>query len=135
MPSAFGISVAAVVLLKNVDAGGGIPRAGLCGMLSKRYGLTLSQRGFAFSVHTSSLRREKKSSRSTPRFANSSDDFPTSIAPSVHLSGANERLNWIGTDVWYRVANQISLTGFCDFFLQDFVAIRTSNFARSELSG
>ncbi|MGC1598032.1 MAG: hypothetical protein WA774_21960, partial [Candidatus Acidiferrales bacterium] len=52
----------------------------------------------------------------TPRFANSSDYFPTSITPPVHLSGAHENLNWIGTDLWHRVANQISLTCFCDFF-------------------
>ncbi|MGC1998371.1 MAG: hypothetical protein WA658_00850, partial [Candidatus Acidiferrales bacterium] len=69
----------------------------------------------------------------TPRFADSSDDFPTSITPSVHLSRAHENLNWIGTAVGYRVANQISLPCFCDFFFQHFVAIRTSNFARREL--
>ncbi|MGA7191252.1 MAG: hypothetical protein WBY66_22345, partial [Candidatus Acidiferrales bacterium] len=65
--------------------------------------------------------------------ADSSDDFPTSITPSVHLSRAHENLNWIGTAVGYRVANQISLPCFCDFFFQHFVAIRTSNFARREL--
>jgi hypothetical protein len=69
----------------------------------------------------------------TPRFANSSDYFPTSITPSLHLSGAHENLNSISTDVWYRVANQISLTCFCDFFFKHFVAIRASNFARREL--
>jgi len=33
------------------------------------------------------------------RFANSGDDSPTSIAPSVHLSGAHECLYRIGTDL------------------------------------
>jgi hypothetical protein len=80
-------------------------------MPSKRDGLALSQRSFSFSVHTSSLRREKKRasrwtgglamsrSRSTLRFANSGDHFPTPITPSVHLSGAHEYLNRIGTDL------------------------------------
>src|SRR5580700_11160876 len=67
-----------------------------------------------------------------PRFANSSDDFPTSITPSVHLSGPRENLNWISTDLCHRVANQISLTSFCDFFLKQPVTIRASNFARRE---
>jgi hypothetical protein len=67
-----------------------------------------------------------------PRFANSSDDFPTSITPSVHLGGTHENLNWIDTDFWYRVANQISLTSFCDFFFKQPVTIQASNFARRE---
>ena len=41
----------------------------------------------------------KPLSLSTLRFANSGDDFPTSITPSVHLSGTYESLNWIGTDL------------------------------------
>jgi hypothetical protein len=87
------------------------------------------------SVHTSSLRREKKgaSSGSTLRFANSSDDFPTSVTPPVHLSGTYEILNWIGTDLSHRVANQISLTCFCDFFFKQPFAIRASNFTPREL--
>jgi hypothetical protein len=69
----------------------------------------------------------------TPRFANPSDDFPASITPSAHLGGTYENLNWIGTDLSHRVANQISLTCFCDFFLKHSVAIRASNFAWREL--
>jgi hypothetical protein len=38
-------------------------------------------------------------SLSTLRFANSGDDFPTSIAPSMHLSGTYENLNRIGTNL------------------------------------
>lgn len=66
MPFAFGTSVADIVLRKNVDAAGGILRAELWRMPSKRDGLTLSQRGFAVSVHTSSLGREKKSAVDQP---------------------------------------------------------------------
>ena len=86
-------------------------------------------------MHTSSLRREKKSAstRSTLRFANSSDDSPTSVTPSLHLSGAYEIPNWIGADLSHRVANQISLTCFCDFFFKQPFAIRVSNFIPCEL--
>jgi hypothetical protein len=102
---------AGVVRRHNVNAGGGIPRAELWRTPSKRDRLTLSQRSFSFSVHTSSLRREKtRASRwigglamsrsgSTLRFANFGDHFPTSITPSVHLSGADEYLDRIGTDL------------------------------------
>jgi hypothetical protein len=75
----------------------------------------------------------KPISLSTLRFANSGDHFPTSITPSVQLSGAYEKLNRIGTDFSHRVANQISLTCFCKFFFEQPLAIRASNFARREL--
>ncbi len=76
----------------------------------------------------------KPISLSALRFANSGDDFPTSISPSVHLNDTHENLNWIGTDLSHRVANQISLTCYCDFFFKQPVAIRASNFARRELA-
>jgi hypothetical protein len=52
----FDAGAAGVVLRQNVDAGGGIPRTELWRTPSKRDGLTLSQRGFVFSVHISRLR-------------------------------------------------------------------------------
>ena len=97
MPFAFGTCVAAIVPL-NKDAGGGIPRAELCRTPSKRDGLTLSQRGFAFSCILLVYVEKRKAVVQPRDLQISSDDFPTSIAPSVHLMGPYENLHWIGTD-------------------------------------
>jgi hypothetical protein len=131
-----GAGAAGIILGRNVDAGSSVRRAKLWGTPSERDGLTLSQRGFASSLHSSRLCREKKSasSGSTLRFANSGNHFPTSITPSVHFSGTYESLNRIDTDFEQRVANQISLTCFCDFFFEHPVAIRASNFTRRKLA-